>query len=200
MRLPSVCKHGMCSNMKVLTGRERERETSCVGKLFTTILRNCWLSYMTTNGYLDSSVQKAFMKATPGCIKHQSKLAAILAEARKTHKSLTVCWLDLANAYGSVHHSLIQFSVQHYHAPAQFCNILQSLYSGLLGTIISVYQGDPLSVVISNTVINTFVHGHPTGLTRLGILSLYFPPSQPPTICGRHLHHCKQPCSLPTPP
>ena len=81
-----------------------------------------------------------------------------------------MCWLDLANAYGSVHHSLIQFSVQHYHAPAQFCNILQSLYSGLLGTIISsswstptiplevgVYQGDPLSVVIFNTVINTLV-------------------------------------------
>ena len=91
--------------------------TSCVGKLFTTILRNRWLSYMTTNGYLDKSVQKAFMKATPGCIEHQSKLAAILAEARKAHKSLAVCWLDLANAYGSVHHSLIQFSVQHYHAP-----------------------------------------------------------------------------------
>ena len=26
MRLPSVCKHGMCSNMKVLTG---ERESVC---------------------------------------------------------------------------------------------------------------------------------------------------------------------------
>ena len=142
--------------------------TSCVGKLFTTILRNRWLSY--TNGYLDRFVQKAFVKATPGCIEHQSKLAAILAEAKKTHESLAVCWLDLANAYGSVHHSLIQFSIQHYHAPAQFCNILQSLYSGLLGTIISstrstptiplevgVYQGGPLSVVMFNTVINTLV-------------------------------------------
>ena len=141
-----------------------------MGKLFTTILRNRWLSYMTTNGYLDSSVQKAFMKATPGCTEHQSKLAAILAEARKTHKLLAVCWLDLANAYGSVHHSLIQFSIQHYHAPAQFSNILQSLYSGLLGTIISsswstptiplevgVYQGDPLSVITFNAVINSLV-------------------------------------------
>ena len=59
---------------------------------------------------------------------------------------------------------------QHFWRYAQFCNILQSLYSGLLGTIISsswstptiplevgVYQGDPLSVVIFNTVINTLV-------------------------------------------
>ena len=91
-----------------------------VCKLFTTIFINCWLSYMTTKGYLDSFVQKDFMKVTPGCIEHQSKLAAILAEARKTDTSLAVCWLDLENAYGSVHHSLIQFSIQHYHAPAQF--------------------------------------------------------------------------------
>lgn len=81
--------------------------TSCIGKLFTTILRNRWLSYMMSNGYLDPSIQKAFMPTTPGCVEHHLKLAAILAEAKKKHKSLAVCWLDLANAYGSVHHSLI---------------------------------------------------------------------------------------------
>ena len=42
----------------------------------------------------------------PGCTEHHLKLASVLAEARKKHKSLSVCWLDLANAYGSVHHSL----------------------------------------------------------------------------------------------
>lgn len=116
--------------------------TSCVGKLFTTILKNRWLNYMTSNAYLSnaylsSSVQKAFMKATPSCIEHQCKLAAILAEARKNLKSLAVCWLDLANAYGSVHHSPIQFSIRHYHAPPQFCSILQSLYSDLQGTVVT---------------------------------------------------------------
>ena len=107
--------------------------TSCIGKLFTTILRNHWLDYMTGNGFLNCSIQKAFMSATPGCVEHHCKLAAILAETRKKHKSLAVCWLDLANAYGSVHHSLIQFSVKHYHAPPKFSQILQSLYSGLGG-------------------------------------------------------------------
>ena len=81
------------------------------------------------------------------------------------HKSLAVCWLDLANAYGSVHHSLINFSLRHYHAPPQFLAILQSLYSGLSAKILTaewetpvislekgVYQGDPLSVVIFNTI------------------------------------------------
>ncbi len=93
--------------------------TSCIGKLFTTLLKNRWLEFMLENGYLDRSIQKAFMSATPGCTEHHSKLATILSEARKKHKSLA--WLDLANANGSVHHSLIQFSLKHYHAPDQLC-------------------------------------------------------------------------------
>ena len=44
--------------------------TPCVGKLFTTILCNRWLSFMLANRYLDRSVQKAFMPTTPGCIEH----------------------------------------------------------------------------------------------------------------------------------
>ena len=69
-----------------------------------------------------------------------------------------------------MHHSLINFSLQHYHAPPQFLATVQGLYSGLNAKVISadwetpvislekgVYQGDPLSVVIFNTVINTLI-------------------------------------------
>ena len=42
--------------------------TSCVGKLFTSLLKNRWLSFITTNGYLDTSIQKAFLPGTPGCL------------------------------------------------------------------------------------------------------------------------------------
>ena len=64
----------------------------------------------------------------------------------------------------------IMHYIQHYSASPQFLSILQALYSGLSATIISadwetplipleksVYQGDPLSVVIFNTVMNTLV-------------------------------------------
>ena len=144
--------------------------TSCIGKLFTTIMKNRWLEFMTSNEYLDSNIQKAFMTAVPGCTEHHSKLAAVLSDARSKHKSLAICWLDLANAYGSVHHSLIQFALRHYHAPQKFQSIVASLYSNLSASIktnewatscipleIGVYQGDPLSVVIFNTVMNTMV-------------------------------------------
>ena len=142
--------------------------TSCVGKLFTTILRNRWLSFMITNGYFNKSIEKAFMPTTPGCTEHHMKLATILQDARAKHKSLAVCWLDLANAYGSVHHSLISFTLRYYNAPPQFSKIVQMFYTGLYAKVSSskwstplklgAYQGDPLSVVIFNTVINTAVY------------------------------------------
>ena len=88
-----------------------------------------------------------------------------------------MCWLDLTNAYGSVHHSLIQFALRHYHAPPQFCQTMQALHIDLTAKVITdqwatpavplsieVYQGDPLSVVIFNTVINTLVDALQTRL------------------------------------
>ena len=140
--------------------------TSCVGKLFTTILKNRWLSFMVSNGYLDTSVQKAFLPGVPGCLEQYTKLSAAISEAYKNHRSLTVCWLDLANAYGSVHHSLIDYALKHYHAPPCFCRVVSHLYTDLKATFtcaswttkpiplrVGVYQGDPLSVVVFNTVM-----------------------------------------------
>ena len=112
--------------------------TSCVGKLFTTILRNRWLHYMTAHKYIDVSVQKAFLLTTPGCTEHHLKLATILGDdARKKHKSLPVCWLNLANAYGSVNNTLISFVLKHYSAPPQFRAIVQAFYTGLQARVTS---------------------------------------------------------------
>ena len=116
----------------------------------------------------NGSLQKGSMPNILGCVEHHCKLARILKEA---HKSIAVAWLDLANAYGSIHHSLIRFSLKHYHAPSQFSSIVGHLYSVLSAVIttedwstssiplniIGINQGDPLLVVIFNTVINTLV-------------------------------------------
>ena len=91
--------------------------TSCVGKLFTPVLKNRWLSFMVSNGYLDTSVQKAFLPGVPGCLEQYTKLSAAIFEAYKNHRSLTVCWLDLTNAYGSVHHSLIDYALKFHSLP-----------------------------------------------------------------------------------
>ena len=141
---------------------------SCVGKLFTSLLKSRWLQFMVANNFLDLSVQKAFLPGIPGCFEQYQKLLLMIAGAHKKHRSLTVCWLDIANAYGSVHHQLITYCLQHYHAPSIFLNTVSNIYSDLSAIITGptwsttsvplrtgVYQGDPLSVVIFNTVMST---------------------------------------------
>ena len=144
--------------------------TSCVGKLFTSLLKDRWLKFMVENNFLDTSVQKAFLPGIPGCLEQYQKLMTIIGDAHHKHRSLTVCWLDLANAYGSVHHQLIVYCLQHYHAPNIFLNTVSNIYSDLNAIITSqrwstqtvplktgVFQGDPLSVIIFNTVMSTLV-------------------------------------------
>ena len=42
-----------------------------------------------------------------------------------------VCWLDMANTFGSVHHDLIAFPLTHYHAPPEMIRLVSNLYDGL---------------------------------------------------------------------
>ena len=111
--------------------------TSCIGKVYTSIIKRRWLDFMTINGYLDTTVQKAFIDGIPGCTEHHIKLLSMIEDARKKHKSLSVCWLDIANAFGSVHHNLIQFSLKHYHAPHHLVSVISDLYNNLAGVITS---------------------------------------------------------------
>ena len=144
--------------------------TSCVGKLYTAILKTRWTQFMIANGYLNTAVQKAFVYGVSGCTEHHIKLLSVIEEARQKHKSLAVCWLDLTNAFGSVHHQLIRFSLEHYHALARMVAAVSDLYRGLVGIVrtkewstksfpmeVGVFQGDPLSVIIFNTVMNKLV-------------------------------------------
>ena len=106
--------------------------TSCVGKMFTCLLKQRWLSYMLENKYLNTSVQKAFIDGVPGCTEHHLKLLSIIREAQRKQRSLSVCWLDLAIAFGSVHHDLIRFSLSHNHAPQIMVSTISNLYKDLI--------------------------------------------------------------------
>ena len=70
------------------------------GKIFFSILANRMTSYMLSNQYINTSVQKGGIPGFSGCVEHTSALTQLLHEARINHKDLSVIWLDLANAYG----------------------------------------------------------------------------------------------------
>ena len=141
--------------------------TSCIGKVFTSIIKRRWEDHMICNSFLDTNIQKAFQSRIAGCEEHQLKLSSIIRDANKHQRSLTIAWLDLANAYGSVNHQLIQFALSHYHAPPELIALTSNLYHNQQAIItcqnwqtnpvslqVGVFQGDPFSVAIFNTVIN----------------------------------------------
>ena len=102
--------------------------TSCVRKFFTSIIKRRCEAHITQNSYLDTNIQKAFQSRIAGCEEHQLKLSSIIRVANKNQRSLTVAWLDLANAYGSVNHKLIEFALSHYHAPPHVEHVHGHLY------------------------------------------------------------------------
>ena len=79
-------------------------------------------------------------------------------------------WIDLANAYGSVPHNLIQFALSWYHIPLFLQELIFNYYELLKATVttkawttaffcfaIGVFQGCPLSAILFDVVFNLLV-------------------------------------------
>ena len=65
---------------------------------------------MVSNEYLRREQQKGFLYGVAGCIEHSFTLGEALKNAKQSQRQIVVSWIDLANAYGSVKHNLIQFA------------------------------------------------------------------------------------------
>ena len=101
------------------------------GKIFFSILSKRLISYLLTNNYIDTSVQKGGVPGFSGCIEHTSAISQLIREARVNKSDLTVVWLDLANAYGAIPHQLIEKSLEHYHIPESIQKIVKMYLGGI---------------------------------------------------------------------
>ena len=83
-----------------------------------------------------------------------------------------VTLLDLRNAFGEVHHRLIPVVLKYHHMPESVIQLIDSLYRNFHTTVIrptdsystefmhvdkGVLQGDCLSPLLFNLLVNTFV-------------------------------------------
>ena len=82
--------------------------TNTSGKIYFSYLANSLESFMVKNAYIDRTVQKGFLKGVAGCVEHTFSLHELLRDAFDHNRQIVVAWIDLANAYGSVMHNLIQ--------------------------------------------------------------------------------------------
>ncbi|VDI43606.1 Hypothetical predicted protein [Mytilus galloprovincialis] len=105
---------------------------SVEGKIYFSVLANRMTKYMVENSYIDTSMQKGGIAGFSGCVEHTSVLSQLIHEAKTGKKNLAVVWLDLANAYGSVPHKLIEMAMDHYHIPEHIKKIVLTYFDGIL--------------------------------------------------------------------
>lgn len=136
------------------------------GKLFFAIVAQRVQKHMIQNGYFDGVTQKGFMPGVSGCVEHSAVLREALGDARSGSKSICITWVDFANAFGSVKHSLIQYALRRYHFPASFRRLIFGYYDHMYANVqcsafssnpfhygIGMFQGCTTSPVLFNTVM-----------------------------------------------
>ena len=63
-------------------------KTNTSGKLQMGLLADRMLEYMVVNGYIDTSIQKGFLRKTPGCLKHTQALMEELKDAKSNRRQI----------------------------------------------------------------------------------------------------------------
>ena len=139
-------------------------------KVFTSCLRNAIYSYLISNNFVEHSIQKGFTPNLSGTLEHTAQTADIINKARIRQRSVVITLLDLKNAFGEVHHNLIQSVLDYHYIPHHINSVIKSLYTDFQTSIITsdfstpfisvgrgVLQGDCLSPLLFNMCFNTFI-------------------------------------------
>ena len=139
-------------------------------KVFTSCLRNAIFSFLSNNNLIDHQIQKGFTSKLSGTLEHTAQMANIIKKAKTKQRSLIITLLDLKNAFGEVHHNLIQEVLRYHHIPDHMQSLVRSLYTDFQTSFITsefqtpfinvgrgVLQGDCLSPLLFNLCFNTFI-------------------------------------------
>ncbi|XP_039590572.1 uncharacterized protein LOC120514312 [Polypterus senegalus] len=102
---------------------------SVEGKIFFSILARRMTDFLLKNGYIDTSVQKGAIPGVAGCLGHTGVVTQLIRKAREGNGNLAVLWLDLANAYGSIPHKLVETTLDWHHVPFKIKGLIMDYYS-----------------------------------------------------------------------
>ena len=108
------------------------------------------------------------MERIAGCIGQSETVHQAMLDAHLNKRNFCISWIDLANVFGSVHHSMILPTLEWYHVPLHFAKIVYLYYEGLVASVmvgphqtkwfrfqIGVFQGCTLSAILFNAAFNT---------------------------------------------
>ena len=140
-------------------------------KLFWSMVSSRLYKHLViSNNIIDTSMQKGSIQKMAGVWEHTAMVWEGLKDARKRRKSMVVLWLDLANAYGSVPHKLIEFALRRYGVPSVWIDLILSYYNGLWSRTrggelfsdwflyeIGIFAGCTISVILFLAAFNIFL-------------------------------------------
>ena len=139
--------------------------TSTAGKIFFSVISDRLQFFMIQNSYISRDIQKGFLFGVPGCLEHSFTHMEALKEAKELNHQIVISWIDLANAYGSIRHNLIQFALNWYHVPIPIQQLIFDYYEKLCAMIktrewttgfflfdIGLFQGCVLSTILIDCV------------------------------------------------
>jgi len=100
-------------------------------RLFWTVFQRKLGSYMLSNKYIDSRIQKGFLEGVAGCLEQTTSHWEMCQDAKRHQRTIVAAWLDLENAYGSISHMLVQFALRWFHVPEEMAQLLFSYYDDI---------------------------------------------------------------------
>ena len=137
---------------------------SCIYKLLMGIMARRLTRWSIEMGILSAEQKSA--RPTEGCYKHTYILKSIVGQSRRNKKKLSLAWLDIRNAFGSVPHSAIITTLRHLGVPEELITLISNAYRGASSTVktpdgltrsipvrAGVKQGCPLSPIFFNLCI-----------------------------------------------
>ena len=140
-------------------------------KLFWSLVaRRLYKFLVDDNQFISVACQKGSIRGVAGCWEHTSMIWNAIKDARCNQKSLSILWLDLANAYGTVPHKLIEFALRRYGVPQEWLNLILAYYDGLWGRSSSkdvssdwfryekgIFAGCTISVILFLAAFNVII-------------------------------------------
>jgi len=141
--------------------------SSVVGKLFHKIIAARLETFCLSNNIIDSSSQKGFLCGINGTIEHIFTVTSIIEHACSNGLPLTMTFVDLRNAFGSIAHQLVADILSHLLVPPPVIRYITDVYHHLKAFVSTkhwstpifpitrgVFQGDTMSPIIFLMVFN----------------------------------------------